>query len=628
MGSKAADAATPRSLPDDLAAPPVKLEAESPSALDANTRHRHSVSGEQEDPGQHVSGPVMDSESGAEDWGSRLQAITSELLDLMGEFSSQGSGTPRREITRAAQLLEDASRAVDSAKIVMTGVMDTEHVAAVPLGGTFGWEPEPEHPQFKDLADFMVQTLRISRTQAKQRIALAKAIRPREQFSNGRGTAHHPHLADAVEHGELSTDAAHITLTTSDHIAAHAPTRCEIGDVQTDAEKWADEAERTLCTQAHTFGPDQLRRIAKHFEVLANQDGAEPTERELAQKQGLFYKKYRNKLHHLELVVTDFQYEALSTFVNALITPTRDGKIHLGSLGTTVTGSASSGDSASGEAGMLAKSDVAREILDIDPLKLISGYGVEPSKAQVDRASEGLEPTYAQKLLDAFLIAAREGAIALAEAVKSEDGAPNYVPKARQTVIAVINQHDLTGALKNRSEDSAGTPAEEVPGAGTTTDPPPHVESDSQTSSGTAFYQRIGAATSQDIRRVACNADLIPVVFGGDSQPLDVGRSRRLFTAAQRVALNARDKGCVFPGCTTPLAFCEAHHINPWSRGGETNLSNGVLLCSYHHHYIHTGTWEIAIIDNTPWLIPPLWVDSQQRPLRNTVHTFGTSLRR
>lgn len=579
--------------------------------------------------GSDLGGDASDGGEGDPDgWDSRLQAITSELLDLMSEFSSQGSGTPRREITRAAQLLEDASRAVDSAKIVMTGVMDAEHVAVAPLGGTFGWEPEPEHPQFKDLADFLVQTLRISRTQANQRIALAKAIRPREQFSNGHGVAYHPHLADAIERGELSTDSAHITLTTSKHIAAHAPTRCEIGDLQTDPEKWADEAEQTLCKQAGTFGPDQLRRIGKHFEVLANQDGAEPTERELAQRQGLFYKKYRNKLHHLELVVTDFQYEALSTFVNALITPTRDGKIHLGSLGTTAPRSASNGAAGTGVTEGSGSSGMARQIVDIDPMKLISGYGVEPSKTQVERASEGLEPTYAQKLLDAFLIAAREGAMALAEALKNDDGSPNFVPKARQTVIAVINQQDLTGALKNRRDEGPGSPAEDVPGAGTTTDPPPRVDVGSQSSCGTAFYQRTGAATPADIRRVACNADILPAVFGGESLPLDVGRARRLFAPAQRVALNARDRGCVFPGCTTPLAFCEAHHITPWSQGGQTNLDNGVLLCSYHHHYIHTGTWQIDIIDNVPWLIPPLWVDNQQRPLRNTVHTFGKSTRR
>ena len=218
--------------------------------------------------------------------------------------------------------------------------------------------------------------------------------------------------------------------------------------------------------------------------------------------------------------------------------------------------------------------------------------------------------------------------MALAEALTSDDGSPNYVPKARQTVIAVINQQDLTGALTNRRDEGPGTPAEEVPGAGTTTDPPPRANSAPPSSSGTAFYQRSGAATPADIRRVACNADILPVVFGGESLPLDVGRARRLFAPAQRVALNARDRGCVFPGCTTPLAFCEAHHITPWSQGGQTNLDNGVLLCSYHHHYIHTGTWQIDIIDNVPWLIPPLWVDNQQRPLRNTVHTFGKSTRR
>jgi hypothetical protein len=79
----------------------------------------------------------------------------------------------------------------------------------------------------------------------------------------------------------------------------------------------------------------------------------------------------------------------------------------------------------------------------------------------------------------------------------------------------------------------------------------------------------IGAATleygdlvdAETARRLACDASVIPVVLGGDSQPLDVGQARRVATRAQRVALIARDGGCAFPGCDTPPARCTAHHI-------------------------------------------------------------------
>ena len=89
------------------------------------------------------------------------------------------------------------------------------------------------------------------------------------------------------------------------------------------------------------------------------------------------------------------------------------------------------------------------------------------------------------------------------------------------------------------------------------------------------------------VRRMACDAEIIPVVLGGDSEPLDVGRSRRLFTRAQRMALIARDKGCSFEGCTVPAAWCDAHHVVHWRHGGCTSLLNGALLCPKHHTEVH-----------------------------------------
>ncbi|GAA1985231.1 hypothetical protein GCM10009817_28350 [Terrabacter lapilli] len=89
------------------------------------------------------------------------------------------------------------------------------------------------------------------------------------------------------------------------------------------------------------------------------------------------------------------------------------------------------------------------------------------------------------------------------------------------------------------------------------------------------------------VRRMACDAEIIPLVLGGDSEPLDLGRSRRLFTRAQRLALTARDQGCTFPGCTVPATWCDAHHVVHWRHGGPTDLTNGALLCPRHHAEVH-----------------------------------------
>jgi hypothetical protein len=98
--------------------------------------------------------------------------------------------------------------------------------------------------------------------------------------------------------------------------------------------------------------------------------------------------------------------------------------------------------------------------------------------------------------------------------------------------------------------------------------------------------------TVGQVRRLACQAGILPVVLGGKSEVLDLGRTRRLVSDTIRKALNLRDRGCTATGCTMPAAFCEAHHIVPWSRGGKTTLADTKLLCSFHHHRAHDPAWE------------------------------------
>ncbi|EWT03669.1 hypothetical protein N865_09525 [Intrasporangium oryzae NRRL B-24470] len=89
------------------------------------------------------------------------------------------------------------------------------------------------------------------------------------------------------------------------------------------------------------------------------------------------------------------------------------------------------------------------------------------------------------------------------------------------------------------------------------------------------------------IRRLACDAGVIPVVLGGPSEVLDVGREQRFFTPAQRRALTIRDTTCTFPGCTMPPQWCEAHHVTHWVDGGPSDLGNAALLCGRHHTVVH-----------------------------------------
>ncbi|WP_310964545.1 HNH endonuclease signature motif containing protein [Nocardioides terrisoli] len=101
-----------------------------------------------------------------------------------------------------------------------------------------------------------------------------------------------------------------------------------------------------------------------------------------------------------------------------------------------------------------------------------------------------------------------------------------------------------------------------------------------------------------EVRRLACNARLVPVVLGSRSEVLDLGRSSRLFTRSQHKALRLRDRGCRAEDCTIPAAWTEAHHDKPWAAGGSTNLEDGVLLCSHHHHLAHDPRFTACRLPN------------------------------
>ena len=120
----------------------------------------------------------------------------------------------------------------------------------------------------------------------------------------------------------------------------------------------------------------------------------------------------------------------------------------------------------------------------------------------------------------------------------------------------------------------------------------------------------ISAATA---RRIACDAGMLPVVLGTYGEVLDLGRTARVFSPAQRIALAVRDGGCRWPGCDRPPSWCEAHHLDEWSHGGATDLNNGVLLCRHHHLLIHNNGWKVLRSENGLTVRPPAAVDPLRR---------------
>ena len=129
------------------------------------------------------------------------------------------------------------------------------------------------------------------------------------------------------------------------------------------------------------------------------------------------------------------------------------------------------------------------------------------------------------------------------------------------------------------------------------------------------------AVTPDTVRRLACDARILPAVMDTAGQVLDLGRTQRVWTGAARRAVILRDRGCIFPDCDKPPAWCDVHHINYYSHGGGTDLCNAALLCAFHHYLIHHSDWHITMAgDGMPEVIPPAWLDPMQRPRRNAYH--------
>ena len=102
---------------------------------------------------------------------------------------------------------------------------------------------------------------------------------------------------------------------------------------------------------------------------------------------------------------------------------------------------------------------------------------------------------------------------------------------------------------------------------------------------------------AETARRLACDASVVALIENEDGEPLNVGRKTRTISAPLRRVLNARDKGCRFPGCSN-TRYIDAHHIEHWANGGETKPSNLVSLCRFHHHAVHEGGVRIEVLDD------------------------------
>ena len=542
-------------------------------------------------------------------------------------WQTGGSAEPAGTTAAGAAAFASAATAADAsgstAAAGVTASVDAAGSATAAAAGASSGPASVLDDGYRNTAEFLRARLRIGAAEARRRLSLAETLLPRQGLAGRPVPPVHRELAAAVAAGEVASRAATIIAVALERVRP----LCD-----PDA---AARMEHALTRTAAENDADFLVRVTRSWADALDQDGAEPSEELLRQLQGAFIRRRRHGLHHLEIYATTEQFEHLLTVMNTATNPrtgnsgtspaagTGDGTAAMdaaegSAAAATAAGDGWAADTASGvgwavgggaacegsvSAAAAGVSACLSRAADADPAGAPAtdpapedrpGPGDGPAAGQEDPALPALDlRSRPQKLLDGLV-----GACKAALAAGTLPAAGGLRPQ----VMATIDYRDLL----TRLQDSAGA-AETAP-AGFRPSPGP---------AGTGSLLFTGPVTASTVRKLACDADIIPVVLGGEGRVLDIGRASRVFPPHIRKALTARDRGCAFPGCTIPAPWCEAHHIDYWSLGGTTGTENGTLLCSHHHHVIHKEHWAIRLKSGIPWFIPPPHVDPRQRPRRN-----------
>ncbi|GAB3607010.1 HNH endonuclease signature motif containing protein [Conyzicola nivalis] len=151
---------------------------------------------------------------------------------------------------------------------------------------------------------------------------------------------------------------------------------------------------------------------------------------------------------------------------------------------------------------------------------------------------------------------------------------------------------------------------------------------DLERGTGVGWFDGVDEPVSvQTIEQLVCSNGKSLVVMGEKGEPLYLYRGRRYFTEQQMQALAVRDGGCVWPGCHSPSAWADGHHVREYERDhGPTNIDNGVLLCPHHHRMLHHSDYEMKMVGGRPYLIPPVFIDADRTPILLGRSRIGVNL--
>ncbi|ACQ78611.1 HNH endonuclease [Beutenbergia cavernae DSM 12333] len=523
-------------------------------------------------------------------------AMTNGSLRSNGGLTSSGrttrDDTAATEDTSDGGLMERGSAATSAGQGAAA-----PQAAAGATAGRRGRAARNRSP-YRSAADALRVRLRLSGYEARRRVATARDVLPGVAISGAELPAAFPRVGALIADGEGDRDAVGHILRGLHQVDEAIRRRRSIGvtvanhdedggggeeGVDGDGGATASEraraeaveqltgAEEILVTAAREVDADSVRRLAERIVHLVDQDGPEPMVPDLA-AAGVWEMGRRHGLHHLRVLVDDVGRELLDTvFATATNPRTFEDTTCENARTDTDTGSTAADEPQSGTAGTGTRPGG-------DSPNAAAGSDAGMTATAATTAAPPERRSVARLRLDALLAAC--GAALRVRALPKTGGLPTQV-------MVTVSLDELRSGL------------------------------------GSAHLPYTGPIRARDVRQLACDADIIPIVLGTRGQVLDVGRAHRLFPPHQRRALIARDGGCAYPGCHIPAPWCEGHHVVEWWRGGGTSINDGVLLCAYHHHLIHAGRSRVTTASGVPQFHEPNSSPSRgagRRPVRNTYH--------
>ena len=419
--------------------------------------------------------------------------------------------------------------------------------------------PDPSPSPYRRGCDLLRVRLRISGAEARRRIKAAADLLPGQTLTGEDVPARQAQLGAVLGAGVTAGANAETVEALGIGSESVGVIRRILGRVAEVAPREVVESvEATMTTWAMTFDPEALGKIGARILNHIDPDGLEPTDARIRERQGVRIGATWKGLTHLDVWADALQLETLLTVFDTGTNP-RPGRREPG--GDEVDEQASEGQASDGQASVGQAS---------------VGQAGDPYLGEVVNSVPPLRDgrTRSQVMLD-VLVSACAAALRV--------GGMREVGGLPPQVMVTLAYRDLVDGLVGSRE---GPPGLEHGLIAELADP--------TKLSSSAQLPHAGPISARRLRHLACDADLIPIVLGTDNRVTDLGRSHRLVTPALRRALIARDGGCLFPGCAIPATWTEAHHLLEWYAGGVTSLDNLVLLCSHHHHAVHTGVWRIT----------------------------------